>query len=86
METGSKVYAQRGGFAMSRSIKEKLEEHGFNVTVGKLKNESSVDVDKFEMPKDAKYIVRVHEHDESFMQWWCVFNGFWWWNFNASIT
>ena len=71
---------------MSRSIKEKLEQHGFKVTVGKLKNESSVDVDRFEMPKNTKYVVRVSEHEESFMPYWCVFNGFWWWKFSVSIT
>ena len=70
MEPGTKVYASRGGYSMSRSIKEKLEEHGFTVTVGKLQNEYSVDVDKFEMPKDTSYIVRVNEHEESFLPWW----------------
>lgn len=86
MEPGTKVYASRGGYSMSRSIKEKLEEHGFTVTVGKLQNEYSVDVDKFEMPKDTSYIVRVNEHEESFLPWWCMFNGFWWWKFNVSIA
>ena len=86
MEPGSTVYAQRGGFSMMRGIKEKLENHNFVVTVGKLKGESSVDVDKVEMPNDAKYIVRVNEQTESFMPWWCVFNGFWWWKFSVSIA
>lgn len=86
MEPGSKVYAARGGYSMSRSIKEKLEEHGFTVTVGKLRDAVSIDVDRFEMPKDTKYIVRVNEQEESFLPWWCVFNGFWWWKFNVSIA
>ncbi len=86
MTPGSKVYAQRGGFTMTRGIKEQLENHGFSVTVGKLKGESSVDVDKIEMPKDANYIVRVSEYEESFMPWWCLFNGFWWWRFSVSIA
>ena len=86
MEPGSKVYATRGGFTMARDIKEKLEEHGFTVTVGKLKDEYSIDVDKFEMPRGTKYIVRVKEYKESFLPWWCVFNGFRWWKFSVSIA
>ena len=86
MEPGAKVYASRGGYSMSRSIKEELEKHGFKVTVGTLSGESSVDIDKFEMPKNTRYIVRVNEHEESFMPCWCVFNGFWWWRFNVSIA
>ena len=71
---------------MTRGIKEKLEEHGFTVNVGNLKNESSIDVDKFTVPKNTRYVVRVSEQTETFIPYWCIFNGFWWWRFNVSIA
>lgn len=86
MEPGAQVYATRGGNSMARGIKEKLEEHGFDVTVGNLKNEYSVDIDKMEIAPSVKYIARVNEQDETFLPWWCVFNGFWWWKFSVSIA
>ncbi|MBQ6027477.1 MAG: hypothetical protein IJL21_02920 [Alphaproteobacteria bacterium] len=86
MVPGTTVYASRGGNTMTRGIKEKLEEHGFTVNVGSLKDESSIDVDKFTVPKNTRYIVRVSEQAETFMPYWCIFNGFWWWRFNVSIA
>ena len=86
MVPGTMVYASRGGNTMTRGIKEKLEEHGFTVNVGNLKNESSIDVDKFTVPKNTRYVVRVSEQTETFMPYWCIFNGFWWWRFNVSIA
>ena len=75
MVPGTTVYASRGGNTMTRGIKEKLEEHGFTVNVGNLKNESSIDVDKFTVPKNTRYVVRVSEQTETFMPYWCIFNG-----------
>ena len=87
------IYAQRGGYGMKRSIKETLESRGYNVVVGKLKNTSvfggeDVDgnVERNEIPRNARYVVKIAERREKFNPFWCPFNGFWWWNFNVSIA
>ena len=87
------IYAQRGGYAMKRSIKETLEKRGYNVVVGKLKNNINFggenydgDIERNEIPHNARYIVKVVERREKFNPFWCPLNGFWWWNFNVSIA
>ena len=87
------IYAQRGGYAMKRSIKETLEKRGYNVVVGKLKNNTNLggenydgDIERNEIPHNARYIVKVAERREKFNPFWCPLNGFWWWNFNVSIA
>ena len=87
------VYAQRGGYTMSRSIKEALEERGYNIIVGKLKNNTNLgnedfdgDVERNEIPYNARYVIKTSERREKFNPFWCSFNGFWWWNFNVSIA
>jgi len=83
------VYATRGGYSMQRSIKQTMDERGYNVHVGTLKNESTFDdgeIQTFAVPLKAKYVVYVKERKEILRPIWCIFNGFWWWNFNASIT
>ena len=83
------VYATRGGFSMQRSIKQIMEERGYKVHVGTLKTEKQsddLDLHTFEIPNNAKYVVYVKERKEILRPVWCMFNGFWWWNFNASIT
>ena len=83
------VYAQRGGYSMQRSIKQTMEERGYNINVGTLKTtkeSEDVDFQTFEVPKNAKYVIHVNERKEILRPIWCVFNGFWWWNFNVSIT
>ncbi len=87
------IYAQRGGYAMKRSIKETLEKRGYNVVVGKLKNNINFggedfdgDIERNEIPHNARYIVKVAERREKFNPFWCPLNGFWWWNFNVSIA
>ena len=87
------IYAQRGGYAMKRSIKETLEKRGYNVVVGKLKNNTNLggenydgDIERNEIPHNARYIVKVTERREKFNPFWCPLNGFWWWNFNVSIA
>lgn len=89
------IYAQRGGYSMRRSIKERLEDRGYRVVVGKAKfnrvlgvdneNWESMDIDASDT-MNARYIVKVSERRESFAWYWCPFNGFWWWNFNISIA
>ncbi len=83
------VYAMRGGFSMQRSIKQTMEERGYNVHVGTLRSEKlseDIDFQTFDIPNKAKYVVYVKERKEILRPIWCAFNGFWWWNFNASIT
>ncbi len=86
-------YADRGGYSMRRSIKEAMESRGYKVVVGKAtSNEnandgtSNIDIDKNIVPNNARYIIKVSERSESFRPIWCVFNGFWWWNFSVSIA
>lgn len=83
------IYAPRGGYSMQRSIKQTMEERGYKVHVGTLKNErqsEDLDFQTFEIPNNAKYVVYVKERKEVLRPVWCLFNGFWWWNFNVSIT
>ncbi len=78
---------------MRRSIKEAMEARGYNVVVGQAKSNEdindgtkSVEVDKNAIPCNVRYIVKVSERSEFIRPFWCVFNGFWWWNFNVSIA
>ena len=78
---------------MRRSIKEALESRGYNVVVGKMKSisvfagdEVESDIERNEIPKNARYVIKVAERREKFNPFWCPFNGFWWWNFNVSIA
>lgn len=78
---------------MERSIKQALEERGYDVYVGKLRMLHKKNVDDLgfslhssELPGDIKYVVRTEERREKFNPFWCPFNGFWWWNFNVSIA
>ena len=93
MEPGATVYAQRGGYTMRRSIKEALESRGYTVMIGKLKNSTYLegenfhgDIERNEIPRNVRYVVKVAERREKFNPFWCPFNGFWWWNFNVSIA
>jgi len=99
MEQGELVFADRGGYSMKRSIKERLEERGYTLRVGKIKTSSSaggfegvgegvdgISISSVVIPTDAKYVVSVSERRELFAWYWCPFNGFWWWSFNVSIA
>ena len=86
LEQGATVYAPRGGFGMAKSIKEEMEKRGYKLNIGKLKHVSEIgDKEIYQITKDSKYAVNVKERTETFRPIWCVFNGFWWWNFNVSI-
>ena len=94
LDKNETVFADRGGYSMRRSIKERMEERGYKVMVGKATNSGSIEsftedglvnVDAANT-MGARYVVRVSERREWFMPIWCVFNGFWWWNFNVSIA
>ena len=80
------VYAPRAGFSMARSIKQTMEERGYNVSVGRLTRVSEVSgAETYQIPNGARYAINVKERREFLRPIWCMFNGFWWWNFNVSI-
>lgn len=86
LDTDALIYAPRGGYSMSRSVKEVMENRGYDVNIGKLVRVSEVTGgEAYSIPKDAKYAVNVSERREVLRPLWCMFNGFWWWNFNVSI-
>lgn len=90
LDINQTFYADRGGYGMKRSIKDKMRERGYNIVVGT--NATSHDVDgdmewdSADIPDDTRYRVKVSERREKFNPFWCLFNGFWWWNFNVSIA
>jgi len=89
LDTSKLVYATRGGYSMQRSIKQTMEERGYQIHVGALRSEKAFDdgdIQTFDVPAKARYVVYVKERTELLRPIWCVFNGFWWWNFSASIT
>ena len=86
-------YADRGGYSMRKSIKQKMEERGYTVVVGEAtettewsESETDSEIDTYYIPKSARYIVKVKERNEYFNPIWCPLNGFWWWRFNVSIA
>ena len=89
LDTDAMIYTPRGGYSMQRSIKQVMDERGYKIHVGKLKTEKEsddFDIQTFEIPNKARYTVYIKERKEILRPIWCLFNGFWWWNFNASIT
>ncbi len=85
------IYANRGGFGMHRAIKQRMDERGYNVVVGHADSERNINAEDIDMdmsivPDNVRYILKVRERVESFRPIWCVFNGFWWWDFNVSIA
>ena len=93
LDTTQVMYADRGGYSMKRTIKEIMEERGYNVVVGIAKssenvtdNTSSIDIDKSAIPQNVRYIIKTKERLEYVRPIWCSLNGFWWWNFNVSIA
>ena len=89
LDTDALFYAPRGGYSMQRSIKQTMEERGYKIHVGTLKTEKEsddLDMQTYEIPNNAKYVVYVKERKEILRPIWCVFNGFWWWNFEFAIS
>ena len=93
LDVNKSFYADRGGYGMRKSIKQKMEERGYTVVVGKAQtsrnftdNNESIEIDYSAIPTDVKYVVKVNERKEWFNPFWCALNGFWWWNFNVSIA
>lgn len=86
LDKSQMVYAPRAGFSMARSIKQTMEERGYDVSTGKLIRVSEISgKETYQIPKNAKYAINVDERNELLRPIWCIFNGFWWWNFNVSI-
>lgn len=86
-------YADRGGYSMRKSIKQNMEDRGYNVIVGKAREtkewsdaDGNSEIDTYFIPNSARYIVKVKERTEIFNPLWCPLNGFWWWRFNVSIA
>lgn len=93
LDTSQTIFADRGGYSMRRSIKLKMSERGYNVVVGTAKSTSQwsdsdtdIELNTNVIPSNARYIVKVNERREKFNAFWCPFNGFWWWNFNISVS
>lgn len=93
LDTTQTIYADRGGYSMRRSIKQRMEQRGYTVVVGKAKQskewtdaDGDSEIDTTIIPSSARYVVKVKERKEKFNPFWCPFNGFWWWNFNISIA
>ena len=86
LDTNELIYTPRAGYSMARSVKEIMENRGYNVSVGKLTRVSEVSgSEAYQIPHNAKYAVNVKERTEILRPIWCMFNGFWWWNFNVSV-
>ena len=90
LDTKQTIFAFPGGYSMKRSIKETMDERGYNLDVGVLKKSSQSeafdeDIQTFDIPHKVRYIVNVRERKEFLRPVWCAFNGFWWWSFNVSI-
>jgi hypothetical protein len=94
MEPGAVVYAKYGGYGMRRAVKPELEKRGFDVRVGRIRNfrdadadgDDDADITEVSVPRDARYVINVRERRERFNPVWCFFNGYWWWNFNLSVS
>ena len=83
------VHVDPAGVGIARNIKEVLEKRGYDVRIGSQRNSGQSGISSSDIvivPNKTSYIVRTFNSTESFMPVWCVFNGFWWWNFNLSIT
>ena len=93
LDTSQTFYADRGGYGMRKSIKQKMDERGYKVIVGTATasrdattNYENIEIDSAVIPDNVRYIVKVSERREKFNPFWCLFNGFWWWNFNVSVA
>ncbi|MDR2685968.1 MAG: hypothetical protein LBB23_04315 [Rickettsiales bacterium] len=86
-KTQGKVWVQPGGYQMRHAIKHSLEERNFDLVVGKLSTAKSLkdiaEIDTY--TSDARYAVRIEEGGR-WLNPVCLFNGFWYWSFNASIS
>ena len=83
------IYTPRGGYSMQRSIKQVMDERGYKTHVGKLKSvieRDSSDAEIYSQSNNIRYSIIIKERPEMLRPVWCIFNGFWWWNFNLAIS
>ena len=89
LDKNALIYTPRGGFTIQRSIKQVMDERGYKTHSGVLKSvkeKTRKDSDVYILTKDIRYSVRMEERKEILRPLWCMFNGFWWWNFEISIS
>ena len=92
LDKGAIIYTTRGGYTLRPAIKQHLQDRGYTIKIGKIKDTNSViETENFEkeileIPADAQYLLRISERSEKFRPIWCAFNGFWWWRFYISIV
>ena len=89
LDTNALIYTPRGGFTIQRSIKQVMDERGYKTHSGVLKSvkeKNRKDSDVYVLTKNIRYSVRMEERKEILRPVWCMFNGFWWWNFEVSIS
>lgn len=89
LDTDALIYTPRGGFTIQRSIKQVMDERGYkthNGVLRKVHETNDSDRETYEISKGVRYSIRVNERKEILRPIWCMFNGFWWWNFEVSIS
>ncbi len=89
LDTNAMIYTPRGGYSMQRSVKQVMDERGYKIHVGKLTSvheRNRKDSETYSQSKDIRYSVIIDERREILRPIWCIFNGFWWWNFQFAIS
>lgn len=86
IEPNADIYAKPGGYSMKRTIKLAMQENGHKAVVGRFKKSGNGGLtETYEVSNNIRYYVRVNERKEILRPLWCMFNGFWWWNFEITI-
>ncbi len=91
MDTTQLFYADRGGYTMKHHIKSVMEDRGYKVVVGKkvysetISNDDNINIEKSNT-MGARYIVNVREKTEKFHPVFCLFSGFYMWDYSVSIA
>lgn len=89
LDTTKLIYTPRGGETMQRSLKEEFDKRGYKIHVGQLKSvreRTYSDSEGYSQPKNIRYSVIIKESSSILRPVWCMFNGFWWWNFSLAIS
>ena len=89
LDTNQLIYTPRGGHSMQRSLKEVFDNREYKTHVGKLSSVHegfSSDSETYSQPKNIRYSVIIDEKTSVLRPIWCMFNGFWWWNFSLAIS
>ena len=92
LEQNATIYTTRGGYSMRAATKAILEERGYDIKIGKIKESDDItetelyESETFYIPNNAKYVLKISESKDLFRPIWCAFNGFWWWRYNISLV